>query len=134
MRSKISYVFVAVVLALSVWVGLCRAQEVKDVIAKIPVTNAGVYYNLNTNDFEFTSTFKAIEFKGFDLNIGYASSESLVGSIGYNIVSLEKLGIKFPVLKDFLVDINWTAGWRRAFNQGSSEFGNGPGITLKWKW
>ena len=133
MREKLSFILVAVVLALSVWVGLCRAEGIGDIIAKLPVTNAGVYYNLNEKNLEFTSTFKAIGYSGFNLNIGYASSESLVGNISYEILKLEKLGIELPILKEIIVDAGWTAGWRRAFDS-QAEFSSGPSITLKWSW
>ena len=108
------------------------AEGISDIVAKLPVTNAGVYFNLDTNDFEFTSTFKALGYRGINLNIGYASPESLVGNISYEILKLEKLGIEIPILKDIVFDAGWTMGWRKFLN--TNEFSNGPSVTLKWKW
>lgn len=123
--------FMALAICLMI-AGTAMAGGVSDIVAKLPVTNAGVYFNLDTNDLEFTSTFKAVGYKGFNLNIGYATSESLVGNISYEILRLEKLGIDFPILKDIVVDAGWTMGWRKLFN--TNEFSNGPSVTLKWKW
>lgn len=111
---------------------IAGADGVSDIVAKFPITNAGIYFNLDASDLEFTSTFKAAGYKGFNLNIGYASSESLVGNVSYEILKLEKLGVELPILKDIVIDAGWTVGWRKLFN--TNEFSNGPSITLKWKW
>lgn len=109
-----------------------KAQGISTFIAKLPVTNAGVYYNINDSLFEFTSTFRALSYKGINLNIGYATPESLVTNLSYEIIRLEKFGIEIPVLKDIVLDAGWTIGWEEPLND--REFSNGPSVTLKIKW
>jgi len=98
-------------------------------LSLLPTTNTGVFYNLNDSEFEFISTFKAVGYKGVNLNIGYATEDTLVGSIAYEIINLEKLGVEIPILKDLVVDAGWTIGTKRLFQD--HEFVNGPSITLK---
>ncbi len=127
-----------VILAIIFLIAGCRqvkpvlAEGISDLIDKLPITNAGIYYNINDSLFEFTSTFKAVGYKGFNLNIGYATPESFVANISYDIIKLEKLGIDIPILKDLIIDAGWTLGWEEPLNE--REFNNGPSVTFKWKW
>ena len=112
--------------------GAAQAATLTELLEKLPVTNTGVYYNLNDSDFCFTTTFRAMEWKNLNLNLGYATTDNLVASLGYSICALEKLGIKVDVLKDLVIDVGWTLGYSRIFSDW--EFNNGPNVTLSIKW
>ena len=132
-KNAIVAIVIAVLVGISLIVVKCaRAEGISDLISKFPITNAGIYYNINDSEFEFISTFKALGYRGFNLNIGYATPESLVANIGYDILRFEKLGIDIPILKDLVIDVGWAVGWEEPLND--REFNNGPNITLKWKW
>lgn len=125
------------VLAVVLCVALCgvvRAEEmgVSDIIAKMPVTNAGMYFNVEESNFEFLSTFKAAGWKGFNINIGYATPEALAVVLGYQITKLQDLGLDMPILKDMAVDVGAALTWEEPLND--REFGYGPAITFTWKW
>ncbi len=100
-------------------------------LSVIPTTDVGVFYNLNDSKFEFVSTFKALSWQGINLNVGYATEDTAVASLAYEIVNLEKLGIEIPILKEVVVDAGWTVGAKRLFQD--HEFVNGPSVTLKLK-
>ena len=108
-----------------------RADDlsISDVLKKIPATNIGIFYNITDSKVEFTSTFKALSYKGFNLNLGYATEKIAVVSLAYEIIRLEKLGIEVPILKDIIIDAGWTLGYRKLFDD--NEFVQGPSITLK---
>jgi len=113
--------------------GYAKAEiSIGDLVNKIPSLNAGVFYNLNDSKFAFTSTFKALSYKGVNLNLGYATPDMAVASLAYEVVRLEKLGIELPILKDIVIDAGWALGWKKILN--TNEFVNGPSVTLKIKW
>jgi len=124
------------VLAMVLFVfGIARAElSVGDIIKAIPSTNQGVFYNINDNEFEYTSTLKVLSYKGFNLNAGFATEQTGVISLAYDIINLEKLGVDIPILKQIVIDAGWTVGLKRiGVTHAQNEFVNGPSVTLKVK-
>ena len=112
--------------------GMARAEiSIKDIVDKIPAMNIGIFYNTTDSKAEFTSTFKALSYKGVNLNLGYATEKTVVASLAYEVIRLEKLGIELPILKNLIIDAGWTLGYRKLFDD--NEFVQGPSITLKVK-
>jgi hypothetical protein len=123
------FFLLAVLIALA---GTARAATIEDIVSKIPATNAGAYFSIDSKHWEFISTFQAAKYKGFNLNLGYASPDSFVAMLGYEIAKLENLGVEIPVLKDLVVDAGWALGWREPTEE--QEFTHGPAVTFSWKW
>jgi len=114
--------------------GVCRAQStdtltLDDVLSKASGVKSGVFYNIEDSKFQVINSFSVAEYKGFSLDIGYASQQVLCASLNYEVARLENFGIKLPVLKDVVAKVGATAGIKRL--GGSNEFVYGPDAVLQ---
>jgi hypothetical protein len=122
------------VLILAVGLAGCKsgakamALDLKDIVSDV---HTGAYFSLDSKHWEFTTTFKAIGYKGFNLNLGYSSPDSVVAMVGYEVAKLEKLGVEVPVLKNIVIDAGWLVGFREPTEE--AEFTQGPAVTLAIK-
>ena len=82
--------------------GVAQAGLLDDV-KKIPSMKQGVAYSIADQKFNFLSTIELFEYKGFALEAGYAgreenSGDKAVAVLSYDVLNLQKLGVKTPIL------------------------------------
>ena len=115
---------------------LSRADNVGDVLSKLPNMKQGVSYDIKSGNINYFSTAEILNYKGFSLSAGYASSSGIVGSIDYDIGGLTKFGINVPILAmvDFRVGFMvGLADISTASSSGSAERNKlvyGPSLTI----
>lgn len=131
-------VFAFLVLALSAWVGLSRAEEItlSDSLAKLPALKQGVAYSLQDKNFSYLSTIELASWKGFTLEAGYSGNDKIVGVISYPLLKLKDTGVSLPILDLLECNLGFYAGYGRVENLkefGESDFGISATL-LRVKW
>lgn len=138
LEAKIALVFAFLVLALSIWVGLSKADEItlSDTLEKLPALKQGVAYSLQDRDFSYLSTLELASWKGFTLEAGYSSNDKIVGVISYPLLKLRDIGVSLPILDLIECNLGFYAGYGRVENLkeiGEATYGISATL-LRVKW
>jgi hypothetical protein len=84
------------------------------VLDKLPPLKNAALYNIREGGIEYAGLLEVVKYKGFNLDVGYSPSQSIIAGISYDgLPSLAELGVKIPVLD--LVDVKpgVYVGWDR---------------------
>ena len=133
MREKLSYILVAAVLALSVWVGLCRAEgSIKDIVDKIPALNQSVIFSLDKSEFDYAVSVTLVQLlnKKISIDLGYSPSAEVLGLISFKLINVKDY-LTFPILDKAVIEPFVYVGAKRIENLkefGEYDYGIGAKI------
>ena len=106
-----------------------------EVVKKLELT-AGTGFSILDYEFKAIFTKKWAEYKGFSLSYGHDINNMLVGTVTYNIFSVEKSlpELKAPILDMVNVDAGLYGGWKRvqvfSGTTGNNEWDFGIAFTI----
>ena len=93
-------------------IGTPKEETVVDISEQTPVggiwsripelQNVGLF-SLRNHTFEYAAMFNLVEWKNASLALGYSPSDTFVAGISYDLTSLERWGVKTPILKDLKI-------------------------------
>ena len=101
--------------------------------AVVPNVSTGLFYSVDQKQLSTITcgslASKETSIGTFNLDAGYGSSELAVGAITYTTATIERLGVKVPILKEIFAKIGYGAGID-GIGTGEHRFVNGPQVTL----
>lgn len=119
---------------------LAQAQtaqsSIGDLFSKLPNLKQGIAFDIKSGNASYFSTAEVLNYKGFSLSAGYASSSGIVGSLDFDLGGLSKLGINVPILSMIDLRVGFMVGLSdisTASSSGTSERNKlvyGPEVTI----
>lgn len=104
--------------------------DIGDVLDKIPFKQ-GVAYSFQDSEISYLSTIEIAQWRDFNFEAGYSSTDKIVGVISYDMLKLQDYGVDLPILK--LVDFNlglYAGFGRLGITEGNNEVDYGASLTI----
>lgn len=110
--------------------------SVSGIFNQLPNLKQGIAYDISSGNAAYFTTADLIDYKGFSLSGGYASSSAIVASIDYDLGGLSSLGLNVPILSAVDLRVGFMVGLSdisTASSSGTAERNKivyGPEVTI----